>query len=159
VILGLVYRSLALVDAAKIKYEVQKVIKHQNAVAGWISVNSRNNTALNFPKISPTVLDSSVLLDLKASDKKNPYGDWVLILGTMQENGTDSMPNTRGGMIILMGDDVSPQFVCQLESAMDNKDTSTGFARSTLNTFSFAKGCDLLSNTGVSAEKFFYKLF
>jgi prepilin-type N-terminal cleavage/methylation domain-containing protein len=159
VILGLVYRSIALVDAAKTKYEVQKIIKYQNAVAGWVSINSRNNAAFEFPKISSTVLDSSVLLDLKVGDRRNPYGDWLLVLGTMPNDGTAGMPSETGNMFILMADDVSVQFVCQLESAMDNKNTATGNARSTLAAFSFAQGCDSLDNTGQSSAKFFYKLF
>jgi prepilin-type N-terminal cleavage/methylation domain-containing protein len=163
IIIGMAFKGLELIDTANTRSEMQKMLKIRNALAAWISVNTKTEAAGDFPG---DVVDGMYvyrfadLEGLTEDDRKNPFDNWSIVRGEAVSVGIN-LANTAGDSFFLYSDNLSMRFVCSAEVLMDDNDTTTGTIRSNItNTEKYhPNGCYRLDNDPVASKFLYYRLF
>ncbi|MDR2400067.1 MAG: prepilin-type N-terminal cleavage/methylation domain-containing protein [Deferribacteraceae bacterium] len=170
VIIGMAFKGLDLIDTANTRSELQKVMKIRNALAAWISVNTKTEATGDFPKEDNTSILSmlsgkhiykfSELDGLTDEDRKNPFDSWYLIGGSALSAGHD-LDSGFGDSFFLYSKNLSKRFICNVEVLLDDDNTSTGVARSNISNdnASHEIGCYKLINDPDNTSYLSYRLF
>jgi prepilin-type N-terminal cleavage/methylation domain-containing protein len=165
IIVGMAIKGGALLQTAKMRAEFRKVDKIRTALATW-----RANNPIGI-SVYPTVGGDNVSLDinrlvelgyLTEQEILNPFKKWDMIRGGMPDNGTTGIPDgSYGKSFILMLDNSSPQYVCNFEVLLDDRDFNRGNTRvSSVNTVldpdNDWRECNYWSSGGASGSFLYY---
>jgi prepilin-type N-terminal cleavage/methylation domain-containing protein len=135
IILGMAIKGGALLQTAKMRAEFRKVDKVRTALATWRANNPIGISV--YPRVggdnfSP-YLDINRLVELGYLTEQeilNPFKKWDMIRGGMPDNGSAGIPDALyGKSFILMLDNSSPQYVCNFEVLLDDRNFDRGNTR------------------------------
>jgi prepilin-type N-terminal cleavage/methylation domain-containing protein len=163
IIIGMTFKGLELIDIANTRAEMQKLLKIRNSLVAWISVNTKTEAAGDFRQDNVSLGGKYVykftdLDDLTDDDRKNPFGPWYLTRGVAKASGT-SLDDNEGDTFFIYGENLSPRFICYVETLLDDDNVSTGTARSSVSDINHPIGCYALNNDNVSSNFLYYRVF
>jgi prepilin-type N-terminal cleavage/methylation domain-containing protein len=131
IIIGMAIKGGALLQTAKMRAEFRKVDKIRTALSTW-----RANNPIGISKYPPekvVVLDIDRLVQLgylTEQEIENPFKKWELIRGNMPAVGAVGIEDAAyGKSFILRLNPTSPQYACNFEVLMDDKNFDNASSR------------------------------
>jgi prepilin-type N-terminal cleavage/methylation domain-containing protein len=166
IIVGMAIKGGALLQTARLRAEFRKVDKIRTALSTW-----RANNPIGISKFPPPPPIAELEIDrlvelgyLTDEEIKNPFKKWVLIRGGLPESGVTGIEDgDYGKSFILRLEGTSPQYACNFEVFLDEKNFNKGSARvAGVTAYTDPDNdwyeCDKWSTGGLISYKLYYDL-